>query len=286
MNPVKGPVWEQIGGNLKYPASNGMKIKKSGLVLAIFVAFFIFSVSVAAQAVVRSFNTKGSFGPGWVVALSKDSDSTVELSPADQPSRIYGLVIDPSAAPFTVQKQNQQVFVATSGNYPVLVSTQNGSINSGDYLTISNTDGIAAKANEGDEFIIGRALGGFSSNGSAIVYASDGSALGRIMIQLAPGKNPQLKQAANIPGPLRNIGESLAGKTVSAVRVYAALAVFTITALIAAVLLFGGIRNAMVAIGRNPLSRHSVMRGLVQVIVAAVAVLIIGILGVYLLLKI
>lgn len=254
--------------------------------MALSVAILFFSAVVAAETIVRSFNAQGNLQPGWVVTLSDTNNSTVELAPSDDTSRIYGVVIDPSAAPLTVQKENEQVFVATSGNYPVLVSTQNGAIRSGDYLSISNTDGIASKADTNEQFIVGRALEGFDGQGTAIVYANDGSALGRIAAQLLPGKNPLLKDAASIPQPLRRVGESIAGKPLSALRIYAAIAVFVIAALIAAVMLWGGIRNAMVAIGRNPLSRHSIMRGLLQVMLAATSVLIIGLLGVYLLLKI
>ena len=243
-------------------------------------------LTAAADTIVNSFNAQGNLQPGWVVALSKTNDATVELAPSDDTSRIYGVVIDPSAAPLTVQRQEQQVFVATSGNYPVLVSTKNGEIRSGDYLSTSSTDGIAAKAGNNERFIIGRALESFNGQGTAIVYANDGTALGRIMTQIMPGKNPLVKEAASVPQPLLRVGESIAGKPLSALRIYAALAVFTVAALIAAVMLWGGIRSAMTAIGRNPLSRHSIMRGLLQVTLAATSVLIIGLLGVYLLLKI
>ena len=252
---------------------------------AFLAGFLAFGVIVSAETIVNSFDAQGNLQPGWVVALSQTSDTTVELAPANDQSRIYGVVIDPSAAPLTVQKQAQQVFVVTSGNYPVLVSTQNGNITAGDYLSISRTDGIAAKASSSQGYVIGRALDSFSGGGTTIVYANDGSAVGRITAQITPGKNPLLKEAAAVPGPLLKVGESIAGKPLSALRIYSALAVFAVAGLIAAVMLWGGIRNAMVAIGRNPLSRHSIMRGLIQVVLAATSVLIIGLLGVYLLLK-
>lgn len=259
-----------------------MRRKLSALIVFLCVLAFS-SVPVFAETIVRSFDTKGSLQPGWVVELNKTNDTNVEL--ATDSDLIYGLVIDPSDAPLTLQKQNQQVFVATSGTYPALVSSQNGTINNGDYLSLSSTDGIAAKATSHDAFILGRALEGFSAGKQTIVYANDGSALGRIMVQVAPGKNPLLKDSVGIPQPLRRVSESIAGKPVSALRIYTGLALFIISALTATLMLWSGIRNGMVAIGRNPLSRHSIMRGLAQVILAGAAVLIIGLLGVYLLLK-
>lgn len=243
------------------------------------------SGAVFADAIVRSFDAIGSLQPGWVVAISKNSDSTVELAPSSDPERIYGVVIDPSSAPLTVQKEAQQVFAANSGDFPLLVSTQGGEIHSGDYLTLSKTDGIAAKAGSSDTFIVGRALEDFRGGGATIVYANDGSAIGRIMAQITPGKNPLLKEEATVPQPLLKASETFAGRPVSSVRIYSAVAVFVVAVIIAAVLLWGGIRSAMIAIGRNPLSRHSILRGLIQVILAAASVLIIGLIGVYLLLK-
>jgi hypothetical protein len=256
----------------------------SRLLLAVFL-LAVLSAGVLADTVVRSFDAQGNLQPGWVVALSKSSNTTVVLAPSNHPERIYGVVIDPNSAPLTVQKQNQQVFVANSGNYPVLVSTQAGNINTGDYLTLSATDGIATKASSNDKFIIGRALQGFSGGGNTIVYANDGAALGRIVIEVAPGKNPLLKEAAAIPDPLRRVSESVAGKTVSAVRIYAALIIFLVAIIISAILLSSGIRSSLIAIGRNPLSRHLIIKGMSQVIVAAALVLVIGLFGVYLLLK-
>lgn len=256
----------------------------SRLFIAVFLAI-VFASTASADTIVRSFDSAAKLQPGWVVALSKSNSSTVVLAPAKDPSRIYGVVVEPSAAPLTVQKQDQQVFVANSGNYPLLVSTQAGTIGVGDYLTMSSTDGIAAKADSKDQFIVGRALEGFNGGSNTIVRANDGSALGRIMVQLSPGKNPLLKEVVAVPQPLRRVGEAVAGKPVTAVRVYAALIMFTVATFIAAILLTSGVRSSLVAIGRNPLSRHSIVRGMSQVILASALVLVIGLFGVYLLLK-
>lgn len=250
-------------------------------------AIFAMTLGTAwADTIVHSFFSQGNLQPGWVVALSKSSNDTVIAAPANDTNRIYGVVIDPNSAPLTVQKQNEQIFVTNSGNYPVLVSTQNGAIKSGDYISLSQTDGIGAKATNKQDFILGRALEGFSGGSAAIVYANDGSALGRISVQIAPTKNPLIKDTAGVPTPLRNLGETVAGKPVAVLRIYAALSVILISALISAILLWGGIRSAMISIGRNPLSKHSIMRSLTQVAAASALVLVIGLFGVYLLLKI
>jgi hypothetical protein len=47
-----------------------------------------------------------------------------------------------------------------------------------------------------------------------------------------------------------------------------------------------GVRSGITAIGRNPLSKKDITKGLLQVILASMVVFIIGLFAVYLLLKI
>lgn len=53
----------------------------------------------------------------------------------------------------------------------------------------------------------------------------------------------------------------------------------------ALVLLYAGVRNAIISIGRNPMSRKSIVKALIQVILTSLLILIIGLFAVYLLLK-
>lgn len=218
--------------------------------------------------------------------MAQDAVSTVEVSPADDPSRILGVVIDPSRAPATLQPQaGLKVFVATDGTYPVLVTTQNGPIKAGDYISMSATNGIAAKATEDQPYILGQALEAFDGDNNVITAARGGAAIGRINVSVMPGKNPLVKASTAIPEPLRRAGEAIAGKNVTPLRIYAALAIFIASALIATSLLWVGVRSGMISIGRNPLSRHSIIQGLLQVVVVSVFVFAIGVFAVYLLLR-
>jgi hypothetical protein len=45
------------------------------------------------------------------------------------------------------------------------------------------------------------------------------------------------------------------------------------------------VRSSMIALGRNPLSRKSILRGMFQVIITSIIIFICGLFGVYLLLK-
>ncbi len=254
--------------------------------LAATIVFCLGSAGALAAGFVEGFDSSQSLQPGLVVAIDKTSSKTVEAAPSSDTTRIYGVVIDPSDAPITVGDQGQKTFVATSGQYGVLVSSENGAIKSGDYLSLSATDGIAAKADTRQDYVVGRALEDFDGKSKVLTTTSNGISIGKIAVSVNPAKNPLLSDDIAIPKPLRRVGEAVAGKSVTAIRLYAALVVFLITLVVAASLLWVGVRSGMVAIGRNPLSRHSIVKGLVQVLAIDVLIFIIGVFGVYLLLRV
>jgi hypothetical protein len=260
--------------------------RSSAFALLMLLIFLSISPVVNSETIVRGFRFKGTLQPGLIVAVSQNISNTVEASPGNDAARIYGVVIDPSQAPLTEQQQGQQVFIATAGNYPVLVSDQNGPVKAGDYISISSVSGIGAKVSSSQPVVLGRALESFDGKKNVITEGPNGDAVGKVSVSIVPGKNPVVRESAAIPSPLKRIGDSIAGKNVSPLRIYAAMAVFLIAAIIGVSILLVGIRSSIVAIGRNPLSRKSIMRGLFQAIMAAMLVLIIGVVTVYLLLKI
>ena len=265
-----------------------MKIRARYVAVSlILLSVAVLSATAGADTIVRGFRAKGLLQPGWVVALDKNATNTVIAAPADDPSRIYGVIIDPSRAPVTVVQEGQQVFAANSGSYPAFVSLSGGTISPGDYLSMSSTDGIAAKAGPHQSFVLGQAIEKFDGRTGVITTGTDGYAIGRIAVSIIPGKNPLVKTEAMVPSFLRKVAEGIAGpdKNLTAARIWAALAVLAITLVVSFGVLWIGIRSGMIAIGRNPLSRHSIMQSLLQVIVVAVLVLSSGLVGVYLLLK-
>jgi len=262
------------------------RLSRTLVVLAVLAAAGSMAAVAGADTIVQSFSASGSIQPGFVVAVKPGSSTVVEAAPSGQSQLIYGVAIDPSQAPATLQRAaGQQVFVATNGTYPVLVSNENGPINPGDYLSISSTAGIAAKAAGQQSFVLGQALQKFDGKSGVISAGSNGSTIGRVSVSILVIRNPNLKNNVALPSFLESVGDSVAGKEVSAIRIYAALGVFLVAAVIAFGSLTSGIRSAMIAIGRNPLSRQFILKGLVQVVVVAVVILSLGLIGVYLLLK-
>jgi hypothetical protein len=270
----------EVPGKIKNNKIN--TIIKAGILLAL-AGLFIVSGRATADTLIKGYTSKTALAPGLVVALGGSSNE-VKIAPASNPKAIYGVVIDPSDSPVTLSGSDQQTFVATNGKYPVLVTSQKGAIKAGDFLSLSTIDGIAGKASKDQSFILGRALEPFDGK-DKVVSKVAGISVGRISVDISPKNNPLQTSSAAIPEPLKRVSESIAGNPVGTLKIYIAVAVLIAASAIAGILITVGVRSGIVSIGRNPLSRKSIMRGLTQSVIMAILIFIVGLIGVYLLLK-
>lgn len=250
---------------------------------------------IFAQAVTQGYGSDQTLQRAMLVRLKESDASKVEAVKQDVADKTFGVVVDANDAPVTLSSDGKKVFIATAGKFDVLVSTQNGEIKAGDYIAVSAIDGVGMKAGEKESVAVGRALADFDGKSNAIssleVKSSDGSSqkvnIGRVSADISVAKNPLFKATEpNLPEALRRASEAVAGKPVNAVRVYIALFVFMVTAITSGVLMFGGVRSAIISVGRNPLGKKTIIRGMFQVIITGMIIFITGIFGVYLLLKI
>jgi hypothetical protein len=249
---------------------------------------------LGAQAVTEGYNADQVIQRGMIVRLKKDDATKVEPVNSDGAEHMHGIVVSANDAPVTIAIDGQRVFIATTGHFDVLVSNQNGTIDQGDYIAVSALSGIGMKAGTKEPYVIGRSLASFDGTkgvvSSSEIKDSNGKThkigIGRVSVDIGVAKNPLLKATEpNLPSVLQKAAEAVAGKPVNAVRVYIGMLVFGITTLVAASLLYGGVRSALISIGRNPLSKKSIVRSMLQVIVTGLIVFITGVFGVYLILR-
>lgn len=259
-----------------------MALKILSLILLLLV-----SVPLAAQAdnVVEGFSSTKTIQPGMVVAIDKAASRSVKPAPADNSNLIYGVSVDPSDAPITLVGQNSQVFVATTGTYQILVSATGGTIKSGDYISMSRIDGIAGKAQVGQPVILGKAQSSFDGKAN-VISSSNGVSIGQIYVSIGIAKNPLANSDPTLPYFLRKVANSVSNKSVPAIRVYTALLIFLVSIVAAIVILWSGVHSSLISLGRNPLSRHAIFSGMYKVVFTGLGVFIIGLAGVYLLLKV
>ncbi|HSW85439.1 MAG TPA: hypothetical protein VLF79_02385 [Candidatus Saccharimonadales bacterium] len=249
-------------------------------------------------ALPRSYNADASVLSGMLVELNpKDQSSVIPVSTHDA-GNLLGVVLPNGGAPISITPkpaQQQQVVVATSGLYSMMVSNQNGAIKSGDYLTISSIDGIAMRAAIDQTQIVGRASAGFNGNSNVIgtqALKSGQSKSSNISIGLVPvnvklAPNPlNVKNAKNIPQFIGGVANSLANKPVSSPRLYLSLAVFVAAVLTTFTIIYSGVRNSVLAIGRNPLARFAIARGLIETVSVGLIIFAVGVFAVYLILRI
>lgn len=262
------------------------------------------AIAASASAVelgrdgIRAYSASTPLTTGTIVQLSdKETDRVASVGRAN-PKNVLGVVIDPAqlSLRFSDGARDNETFVASSGTYPTLVSTQGGPIATGDYLALSSIDGVAMKASLGDKILYGRASRAFDGKGVVLgtttLSDTEGKtsktvALGQIPATIDVKDNPTQKEStkANLPEQLQRVGEQIAEKEVSPIRVYLSVAITIISLLAAIAVLYSGVRSGVISIGRNPMSKKSIFRALLEIILTSCLILIIGLFAVYLLLK-
>ena len=258
----------------------------------------LMALPVAAQEVTQGYQSETSLQPGIIVRLKPGNANIVEPLNQDSETNMLGVVVAPNDAPVSLSgdQTKAQTYVATYGQYDVLVSNQNGPIKTGESITISSIDGVGMKGDTGHEVVLGKAVQAFDGKSdaqSASTLTTSGGkrtvTIGRIQVNINVAHNPEYKPvtaSAGVPGWLAQAADVVTNKPVGAARIYAGLIVLILCTIIAGSILYAGVRTSMIAIGRNPLAKKSIVRNLLQIILIALIIFIIGLIAVYLLLKI
>jgi hypothetical protein len=257
----------------------------------------LFSAQASAQTVTQGYQSDQILQKGLIVRLTKGDGTKVEALPQSNDATMLGVVVAAGESPVSLSNNAdvQQVFVANSGRYEVLVSTQNGSINTGDYITISSINGVGMKAQPAQTVVLGKALQTFdgksnvesSANLKDSLGVNKTVTLGRIAVDVSIARNPLFTPEAptGVPRILERAAQIVTDRPVGAVRIYASLGVLLVSIIIGGSILYAGVRSGMTAIGRNPLARHSILRSLVTVTLVALIIFVAGLTAVYLLLR-
>ena len=257
------------------------------------------AAATTSSTTVQGYAADSSLQTGTIVQLGGGSSGAAKVSAASlsKLTQMYGVTVDAHNLSLTLSSASiaNEVFVATTGTYPVLVSTQNGAIVKGDYVTISSVDGVGMKANPEQSVVFGRAAADFDGKANVIGSASLKDTGGKVVKKVALGSiavaidirhNPNEKStAANIPKPLQRLGEAIAEKPVGPIRIYLSIGITGISIVAAIALLYSGVRNSIISIGRNPLSKKPIFRALIEIILTSLIIVIVGLFAVYLLLK-
>lgn len=246
---------------------------------------------------VQGYAADSAIDVGTIVRLNGKNADRVAVAKQSEVQNMFGVVVDRSQLPLTLSNSeiDNETFVAVSGTYQVLVSTQGGAIASGEYVTLSSISGVAMKASTEQKTVFGRANASFDGKGVTLgtTGLKDTSGkenrkvtLGSIPVTIDIRRNPNEKSTkTQVPELLERIGQAIAEKEVSPIRIYLSMAITAVSLIAAIAVLYSGVRNGIISIGRNPMSKKSIFRALLEVILTSILILIIGLFAVYLLLR-
>ncbi len=249
--------------------------------------------AASEQNVSRSYSSSESFQSGNVVSLAANSDETIVLANRSNEGRVIGIVVKPNESLLGIDPDMTKTQVATSGSAQVLVSTLNGTIRIGDKLSVSAVNGVAQKASA-SETVIGYAKAEFngSESGTQLNRVDvDGSGprdirIGYIELDLSVGAyNSMDTDKQESLNNLQELVRSITGRTISTLRIVASIVIAVLTLLGLAALLYASIYGSIISIGRNPLARSSILRGLTVILVIAGLGVLLAIVTIYLLLR-
>lgn len=246
---------------------------------------------------VQGYSADSPLDNGTIVQLTGKESNRVKISTQSELQNMFGVTVDRNQLSVTLSNGGleNEVFVAASGTYNVLVSTQGGPIATGDYVTLSSINGVAMKAGTEEKTIFGRANAPFDGKGvtlgdSTLKDAAGKTiktvALGQVPVTIDIKKNPNEKSTkVEAPDWLKRVGQAIAEKEVSPIRIYLSLGITAVSIIAAIAILYSGVRSGIIAIGRNPMTKKSIFRALLEIILTSILILIIGLFAVYLLLK-
>ncbi len=251
------------------------------------------TISAATGAIAQSYHTTNTgISEGALISFSPSSPDEVTLASSSNVTALVGVAVNQplielsSATPDAVR-------VAVGGTINALVSNANGSVATGDRITASPVSGIGMRATTAGQ-VVGTAQASLDSieTVARTFKDVDGKDV-EVRVGLLPitvnityyaGSGTQGVLASFVPPFLQSIANTLAGKQVSPVRVLLGTAVLLFGLAAVIVMLYIAIKSNAISLGRNPLAQQALRRGLLDVIVAALGVLIVSSVVVYVIL--
>lgn len=236
----------------------------------------------AMASLSQGFAASSTIPTGSLVALDPKVSGEVVAANVTNSSRLFGVVVPPTSSSISLSgTSNQgQVQVASSGTATVLVSNANGVIKVGDFIAASTIGGVGQRA-VGSVRVIGTAQADFDGSGESVTKQKieiDGKTtevtVGQIPVEISISTyTKDDNQSFKVPSWAQGLSNTLAGKSVDPIRILISGLVLLVAIISITVLLYSAVRNSIISIGRNPLSKRSVLAGLLQVMLICMIIL-------------
>lgn len=249
------------------------------------------NATVNTSGISQGFHTKETnIVTGALMSLDPNDKDSVVLANTDRVAGLVGVVGDKSL--LALSNNTPEVQVAIGGTTEVLVSDINGVIHAGDRITASPIDGIGMKAVSSTQ-VVGTAQNGFNLQDASARTVADATGaqhtvhIGLVSVQINVSYySPDTNQSI-VPPFLQQLANYLAGgRQVSILRIIASLFVFLLAFVSITALLVTSVRSSIISIGRNPLSEVAVRKGLLEVGLTSIGILLGSVAIIYLILRI
>ena len=244
----------------------------------------------AVTSISQGYVSSDDLPLGSIVSLKNNSSDEVEASSSTNVDSILGVVVNEGSSPLTLSNgQDNQVQVATSGMAPVLVSDINGEIIQGDQITASPISGVGMKAT-GNAKVVGIAQGEpRNSTDRSQTYTDEQGqkqplTLGEVPVLVNVSYFYKQPDKTLIPSSLQNVANALAGKTVNPLPIIISMAIFIITLIVVASIIYSMIRSSIISVGRNPMSQSAIYRDVIQLSALVLAILAVAVIAIYIIL--
>ena len=251
--------------------------KKTALIVCVILAIFFIAVPVHAQDLSNGtaigLPIKDKVQDGDIIS-STTQGYKLTASPYD--SQIFGVVSLKPAVYFKDATAKNDTPVISSGEVMVRVSSRNGNIQAGDFITSSTAPGIGEKATD-NGYVLGRAVQSYTS--------SNPQATGLILVTM----QPHFAQITN--NITHNIFTSFTfglneavNSPLGAIRYFVA-GVITLLSFYLGFRFFGRASNRGVeAIGRNPLAKQAILLSVFVNTIITIVIMFFGVAISYLIL--
>ena len=180
--------------------------------------------------------------------------------------------------------------VTTNGIVQVLVSDINGEIKKGDHVTASTIKGVGMKAT-GNTRIVGIAQEDMQKAAGNEQKYTDGSGkeqtvyLGQVAVMVNVAYYFKEPEKTIVPPAIQDLANALAGKQVNTLPIIISAAIFVVTLIVVASIIYSMVRGSIISVGRNPLSQAAVYRNIIQLSALVIAILAVSFAIIYVILK-
>jgi hypothetical protein len=256
-----------------------MLMSKSALIIGIILlsVLFLYKTPVNAQDLSNGtaigIQVQGKSADGDIISSGLNG---YKLSNSPYDSQIFGVITLKPAVYFKDNTAKSNIPVISSGQVMVRVSTSNGTINVGDYITSSTVPGIGEKATD-NGYVLGQSLQEYSN--------SNPHASGLILVTL----QPHFAQITNnITHNIFNtftFGLSEAVTSPLGVIRYFIAGIITLVSFYLGFRFFARVSNRGVeAIGRNPLAKQAILLSVFINTIITISIMFFGVAISYLIL--